>query len=334
MDPAAQTAYLLVTHGSRDPRSQAGAAQLVEKLRQRFDLGPVGPEARPGAGAAQLGKGQIPGKIAAIAPAVLELGSLPLHQQIVQFAQQVSPLGVTGIKLLPLFLLPGVHVQEDLPEELRQAQALLLQASLDVSLELLPYIGAGAALQPVLQAQQQALRVRLSRPCLDRRHSDRRRSDQKQSLAEKSLEEALPGSPATMAGSCDRSAPASAIAPPPLLALGNIDWILVAHGSRRLGAAQSIERLAASLGARPAYWVGSPSLADCLQARGEDDQPWRTPPLGLLSYFLFEGGITDQLAQVLETAERDAPRGMSEPLAAFPAMVTVVAEAIAASLAT
>lgn len=304
----AKTAYLLVTHGSRDPRSQAGAEQLASQLRDRLGLNQqAGPEVMPG----------ITPAVAAIATAVLELGPAPLHRQIEEFAREVAPCGATSIKLLPLFLLPGIHVREDLPEELALAQAALAQQAdlAGIALELLPHLGAAAALLPVLRAQQAALLQQLNQLC--------------KPLSEPML---VGARAAAVSGT------ASLNNPPmngdhPSLTIGDVDWVLLAHGSRRTKAVGAIADLAHAIGARPTYWVGSPNLTDCVEvqrSRGKEHQP---RPLGCLSYFLFEGGITDRLALQLEAAEAAGPTILSAPLGAFPALTDAVAEAMVRSLA-
>ena len=299
INPADKIAYLLVTHGSRDPRSQAGAEQLAGQLQERFGL------------TRSAGNEQTLGAIAAIATAVLELGPAPLHTQIEQFAHRVAPIGVTSIKLLPLFLLPGVHVREDLPEELALAQAALTQQAdlAGIVLQLLPHLGAEASLLPVLKAQQQSLLEKLSEQC--------------NPWSEPLLVGAGTGASLTApsnSGSVDSQ--------PQALKMSDVDWALVAHGSRRSGAVATIADLAHSLGARPAYWVGSPSLTDCIEIQRGRGTEHQQRPLGCLSYFLFEGGITDRLAVQLETAEADGPAMLSAPLGAFDALVDVVVEAM------
>ena len=94
------TAYFLVAHGSRDPRPQIALEQLAEQLRLRLSptLSPL------------------------IETGILECAALSLSQQLQQFANTISPRRITQIKILPLFLLPGVHVKEDIPVEVAIAQ--------------------------------------------------------------------------------------------------------------------------------------------------------------------------------------------------------------------
>jgi sirohydrochlorin cobaltochelatase len=98
-------AYLLVVHGSRDPRPQIAVTQLAQQLSvwlQEFS-----PQQSSHVGTAQL-----------------ELGSQPLHVQIVEFAHSC---GAKKVTLLPLFLLPGVHVMEDIPAEVAIASEIGLE---------------------------------------------------------------------------------------------------------------------------------------------------------------------------------------------------------------
>lgn len=88
-------AYLLVVHGSRDPRPQIAVTQLAQQLN--LWLQEFSPQQYSHVGTAQL-----------------ELGEKPLHLQIVDFADSC---GVKKVVILPLFLLPGVHVMEDIPAE-------------------------------------------------------------------------------------------------------------------------------------------------------------------------------------------------------------------------
>ncbi|MDB9312665.1 sirohydrochlorin chelatase [Spirulina sp. CS-785/01] len=108
-------AYFLVWHGSRDRRSQTASHHLAYLVTQALGLSP---------------------SLVGVAP--LELSPYPLHEALVQFAQQVQGTGVETIRILPLFLLPGVHVKEDIPAEIAQARQ---QLGSSPQLELLDYLG-------------------------------------------------------------------------------------------------------------------------------------------------------------------------------------------------
>lgn len=112
------TAYLLVTHGSRDPRPQVEAGVLARLVSEQLQAATLPTSVSPKAAATV-------GALPLVGTAVLELHPLPLHQQIQQFAEQAIATGHSRLLIVPLFLLPGVHVLEDLPAEVAIAQSLL-----------------------------------------------------------------------------------------------------------------------------------------------------------------------------------------------------------------
>jgi sirohydrochlorin ferrochelatase len=57
-----------------------------------------------------------------VATAQLELAEQPLHLQIIDFAQTCRQQGIERMVILPLFLLPGVHVMDDIPAEVAIAE--------------------------------------------------------------------------------------------------------------------------------------------------------------------------------------------------------------------
>jgi sirohydrochlorin ferrochelatase len=85
-----------------------------------------------------------------VGTAALECTPIPLHQQIQEFASQVMTAGKNPLQILPLFLLPGVHVREDIPREVALARQALGSA---ISLELQPYLGSSGRLPPLLAQQ-------------------------------------------------------------------------------------------------------------------------------------------------------------------------------------
>ncbi|MEM8639627.1 MAG: CbiX/SirB N-terminal domain-containing protein [Cyanobacteria bacterium P01_G01_bin.54] len=135
-------AYLLIAHGSRDRRSQSAFAALVEQLKPHLHAATA--------------------ELPTIGIAALELSVQPLHQQIVQFVHQAAtqqtishPTLVTTVDgplsdlyLFPLFLLPGMHVREDIPAEVAQAGTLL---TTDCRLHLCPYLGGQPGFVPLLR---------------------------------------------------------------------------------------------------------------------------------------------------------------------------------------
>ena len=116
------SAYLLISHGSRDPRPQIALEHLAKLVNSRSPAALVG-------------------------TAVLELALLPLHQQIQQFSQTVLAAGYERLQIVPLFLLPGVHVLEDIPLEVSIAQRALEPY---LTLEICPYLGSHADLWQML----------------------------------------------------------------------------------------------------------------------------------------------------------------------------------------
>ncbi len=82
--------------------------------------------------------------------ATLELAPTPLHEQIRQFASVALASGCNRVQLLPLFLLPGVHVMEDIPQEVALALATLGQA---VAIAQRPHLGSHPDLARILANQ-------------------------------------------------------------------------------------------------------------------------------------------------------------------------------------
>lgn len=138
------TAYLLVAHGSRDPRPQIALERLAYLVTEYLTPQPVTPFS---AGIPHEGKSPgftltAPRERALVQTAVLECHALPLHQQIMAIAANLK--GYQHLKIVPLFLSPGVHVREDLPRELDLAQQLMGQ---QLQLQSLPYLGSSPDLK-------------------------------------------------------------------------------------------------------------------------------------------------------------------------------------------
>lgn len=102
-----RSTYLLVAHGSRDPRPQFTLEKLAKHLSERL---------------ANLTASE---SIPLVGTGVLELGPTPLHEQICRFGEESLALGIAKVQVVPLFLLPGVHVREDIPTEIAIAQQQL-----------------------------------------------------------------------------------------------------------------------------------------------------------------------------------------------------------------
>ncbi len=85
-----------------------------------------------------------------VGTATLELADIPLHEQIRQFASVALADGCNQLQVLPLFLLPGVHVREDIPTEVALAQESLGKA---VTIAQRPHLGDHPGLGRLLAMQ-------------------------------------------------------------------------------------------------------------------------------------------------------------------------------------
>ena len=276
------TAYLLVSHGSRDPRSGQGLDRLAHFVRsqeaglwgahpqtrdrsddransgrcssrERWATGQVSPlshrlspagRLRPSqvdlsVGEAILYRRQVSPPQAVHGPLVgtacLEAEALPLHQQIIEFSRRAQGAGAQRICIIPLFLLAGVHVMDDIPAEVDQAR----QALQGLTLEITPHLGSHPGLKGLLHAKLGA-----------------------------TASEAL---------------------------------ILLAHGSHRPRGTDTISTLARTLGGTAAFWAVAPSL----ESQVIHHMQVGVQRLAILPYFLFAGKITDAVTHLTEElAER------------------------------
>ncbi|NHC33678.1 sirohydrochlorin chelatase [Scytonema millei] len=251
-----QSAYLLVSHGSRDPRPQVAMERLAWLLQGSREQGAGSREAEEQRKQRRLGAEERSRAILAtshsldsrlptpdslsllIGTACLELGQKPLHQQIAEFSDRALSYGYQQVQIVPLFLLPGVHVMEDIPAEVEQARQILKSK---VKLELRPHLGFHAGLARLLKQQ------------LDRTQAEQ--------------------------------------------------TILLAHGSRRAGSEYPVEAIAQQISAVTAYWSVAPSLDQRVQELALAG--WRR--IAIVPYFLFAGGITDAIAEVVGQLQQQFP---------------------------
>lgn len=133
-----QSSYLLVTHGSRDPRPQAALEKLARSLRERLAI--LVPAC------SKVGESK-PSTLPLVGTSLLEFGPTFLDEQIRQFGEQTLSAGLTRVQLLPLFLLPGVHVKEDIPEAVGSAQRSL---GPKLTLDLRPHLGTHPGLTDLI----------------------------------------------------------------------------------------------------------------------------------------------------------------------------------------
>jgi sirohydrochlorin cobaltochelatase len=239
--PPAQfnSAYLLVAHGSPDPRPQAVVAQLANSVAQKLYHLQLGQGRHGSLDCSQIYSDQVAVTQSTVtslesisqplvASAYLECHPLALHEQIYQFGQRSLDRTTVRLQILPLFLSPGRHVMEDLPQEVAIAQQMLGQAC---QIELKPYLGTHANLSRLLATYMATQPVEV--------------------------------------------------------------WILLAHGSRRLGGNTPTEQLAERLGAMPAFW----SIPNNLEDRITELKNLGYRRIAILPYFLFYGEIIDTISQ-------------------------------------
>jgi len=122
---------LLVSHGSRDPRPQVAVTALAELLLDQLPDSHIG-------------------------TATLELGSQPLHQQIKDFVDHLPnnlpDNSRRSLQVLPLFLLPGTHVMDDIPAEIDLALSLI---NIPCDIHVLPHLGSHGGMFELLVHQRQ-----------------------------------------------------------------------------------------------------------------------------------------------------------------------------------
>lgn len=261
----ASTAYLLISHGSRDPRPQVAMDRLADLVRKHLEATPQQAAAASDTPRSQtrsltertffnsatphraaersalltkprLEKAPTASSKVIVGTACLELSPIALSEQIYEFGRRLQAAGVHELKLLPVFLMPGVHVTEDIPDEVEVARALLGDS---LQLTLCPHLGSHTKISEVLANRLAAV------------------------PAERSL--------------------------------------LVAHGSRKPKGNQAIKGLAKRLDTAVAYWSTPPDI----ETQVIDLMQQGCQRLAILPYFLFAGGITDAIThRTEELAER------------------------------
>ncbi len=133
-DGSAYDAYFLVTHGSKNPLSWAALQTLIRSTNTLTEV--------------IVGGGCLEGQ------------PLTLAQQLQQFCETLSKqsaLKHINVAVIPLFLLPGVHVREDIPAEMAIAQQKIVHSiKPTIALELTPHLGTHPQIPALLQAQLEA----------------------------------------------------------------------------------------------------------------------------------------------------------------------------------
>ena len=139
------SAYLLVIHGSRNRTTQDAALKLKQMLIAELQSKDILPQPNYLKGSFSRSEPkvvnffQLP-QNRLIDVAALELASLPLSENIISFAHKAYSQGFRRIKIVPLFLVPGVHVTEDIPLEIACAIEQINHQN-QVIIELSPYLG-------------------------------------------------------------------------------------------------------------------------------------------------------------------------------------------------
>ncbi|WGV24452.1 sirohydrochlorin chelatase [Halotia branconii] len=133
------SAYLLVSHGSRDPRPEIAMQHLAGLVNHKLQKSISPPKSENIVGIAYL-----------------EMSSKPLHEQITKFAQSALAGGCNRLKIIPLFLLPGVHVMTDIPTEIALAQQTFGQ---DIIIDLEPHLGSKPGLEKLLTKQMATIKT-------------------------------------------------------------------------------------------------------------------------------------------------------------------------------
>ncbi|MEO0539589.1 MAG: CbiX/SirB N-terminal domain-containing protein [Cyanobacteria bacterium P01_A01_bin.105] len=289
------TAYLLIAHGSRDPRSQTALNRLAQLVREQLtsrgearqqDVNTLALTSQAasfspancskpvslssGANRVATATLQRPsrtslGASVVVGAAVLECSPLSLKQQIYEFGQRVKAAGIRQLKLVPIFLMAGVHVVDDLPTEVSAAQQ---QLGGDLELVLCEHLGSRPELRQLLR---------------------------------------------------DR-----------LAAHPKAGRLMVAHGSRRRHGNRKIEALARELSVAVAYWSVPPDLES--QTIALMQQGAQT--IAIAPYFLFSGGITDAIAHRTEELAERFPKikfRLLPPLGASAALAKIVVNLVKAS---
>ncbi|MDJ0517750.1 MAG: sirohydrochlorin chelatase [Trichodesmium sp. MO_231.B1] len=273
--------YFLVSHGSRDPRPNLELNKLAELLSGQIPLSKY------------FRKDNNILKFPVITTGVLELGPKPLHQQIENFWEYTRSLHITQMQIIPLFLLPGVHVREDIPAEIEIFRERVKTSALP---------------KTVLQQQKSNLKL------------------------ENKLEINTPVkiNLSPYIGSHPKMANLLATK---ITSVSADAWVLISHGSRRSGGNEVVEKIARFLASScqvlvcTAYWSVPPDLKSRVEILVK--QGYRE--IGILPYFLFNGGITDAIADTVNQLSQIYPTikfHLTTPLGATEELAELVSDLI------
>ncbi len=142
-------------HSNRSAPEQLGGGRAAPLLRRALTpdgLRPGGPAlGEPGIFRSRVSPPKtVSGPL--VGTACLEIGAVPLHQQIIAFSRRAWAAGARRLRVVPLFLLAGVHVMDDIPAEVEQAR----QGLPDLTVELCPHLGSHPGIEGLLRHQLRA----------------------------------------------------------------------------------------------------------------------------------------------------------------------------------
>lgn len=146
------SAYLLVIHGSRDRRTHLAASHLEKLLTIKFKSKTILTQQNYLSKISHSLESEIvtmldSPKMPLVEVAALELAPQSLNKSLVNFSQKACQQGFKQIKVLPLFLAPGIHVQKDIPTEIALA---IKQINNQVTIKLSTYLGKYSGIVPLL----------------------------------------------------------------------------------------------------------------------------------------------------------------------------------------
>ncbi|MGK7939103.1 MAG: sirohydrochlorin chelatase [Crocosphaera sp.] len=141
------SAYLLVTHGSRDPRPQIALERLSYLVEQHIQQKV---QTDTYTNYEKTNHCAVRSPVTIVQTATLELSELSLSQTIRKLAPNIANRGIKTLKIIPLFLLAGVHVKEDIPREITRAQQKISDT---IKLELCTHLGSYKGLVKILSRQ-------------------------------------------------------------------------------------------------------------------------------------------------------------------------------------
>ena len=148
------SARLLVFHGSRNQQYSRVINQLADLIRDRLivkNFTNYQTQQLVTFGATKTIVATIPQTLKPLVDvAVLEFAQLTLAQKIVSFAQKAIALNYQRVSIVPVFLAAGVHVTEDIPQEVAVARQTIGSS---ITIELLDYVGNYNGLSNIVAKQ-------------------------------------------------------------------------------------------------------------------------------------------------------------------------------------